>query len=1080
MFHIDCCRRHRKGAGVTTALASFVAMLALAPSVWASGSLVISQVYGGGGLGTMWDYKSDFIEIFNPTATSISVDGWSVQYANATVGTWAVTILSGSVGPGHYYLIKEFSVTSTFLLDLPTPDATGTIALSTGTGKVALVNGTAPLSGCPVSGGAPSSPVVDFVGYGPGGATPNCFEGSGPIGGLSSIRSVSRNCLGRTDTDDNHADFTSGFVNPHNTASPTIPVDFAPKTDFATGDTPYSMAMGDLNADGRPDLAVANGLDHTVSVLLGTADGSFGARSDYETGTDPLSVAIADLNADGKLDVVVGDQDIFAPVSVLLGNGDGTLGARSAYVTGTSDVSSVVVGDLNGDGRPDLTVAGTFSQVASVLLGNGDGTFGSNMDFMIEGSGLANSLALADLNSDTHLDLLVANGFVSSMVSVLLGNGDGTFGPITDFVTGTRPDNSNYPISVAAADLDADSKLDLVVVDTQCWSISVLLGNGDGTFRPKTDYPTWAYPYCVTIGDLNSDGRPDLAVSIRGDAKVSVFLGNGNGTFGLKMDFVTGDSPLVVGIANLNGDARPDLVVMNQDNSTVSVLLGTAVSTCLAASETHVNVSTSGGSNGSIDVTVFGGTPPYGYSWSNGATTQDVSGLAAGDYMLTVTDAAGITTNLAVTITQPASPIADLGAEQAAPPSDVDGTVGIRLHWTPLAGPYTYEVYRAAYGNYPEYDTAPAGVPTPPPTYPPASQWVPTLVTNPGETDDVAVRDFYYYVLYVKDGPSVHSTVSNMTTGTLNYLLGDVSADCAGDNRVNTQDISFLGAHYGITLADPDPLGCLDVGPTTNATVNGRPIPDDRIDFEDLILFAINYGTVPHAALRASVTDGAAGNDELSVLAPYEVRAGETIVAALQFKGAMDVQGLSAQLAWNHAVVEPVSVASGDLLARQNGVALSSAPGRVDAVLLGQRELGLAGNGVLATVTFRAIASGDPEIVLATTKARNAANRPVALGTRGERAVPRLTELMAAVPNPFRDGSVLEFSLAKAGPVQLAIYSVDGRKVRVLANDTRAAGTYRLAWDGRDDRGNAARAGVFFARLTTADGHLSRMVLRIQ
>ena len=113
-------------------------------------------------------------------------------------------------------------------------------------------------------------------------------------------------------------------------------------------------------------------------------------------------------------------------------------------------------------------------------------------------------------------------------------------------------------------------------------------------------------------------------------------------------------------------------------------------------------------------------------------------------------------------------------------------------------------------------------------------------------------------------------------------------------------------------------------------------------------------------------------------------------------------------------------------------------------------------------------------------EARDAANHAVKLGQRAVVDVPRVTALMAATPNPFRDASVLAFSLARRGPVQLVVYSVDGRKLRTLANDTREAGVYRFAWDGRDDRGNSAKPGVFFARLTTADGHFTRTVLKIQ
>ena len=244
-------------------------------------------------------------------------------------------------------------------------------------------------------------------------------------------------------------------------------------------------------------------------------------------------------------------------------------------------------------------------------------------------------------------------------------------------------------------------------------------------------------------------------------------------------------------------------------------------------------------------------------------------------------------------------------------------------------------------------------------------------------------------------------------------------------------------------------------------------------------MFAIDYNTVSDAALSSRGDVAPAGSDELSLDAPRSVQAGQTFMVGLNLKGAGDIQGLSAQLAWNSAVAEPLSVSSGDLLDSQHGVALSAKPGNVDVAMLGVRDLGLSGEGTLATVTFRATGAGDPAIKLAKVEARNAANHPVSLDG-AHVAAPTATEFLGGRPNPFRESSLLGCSLAKRGPVQLAIYSVDGRRMRTLANDTRDAGVYRIAWDGRDERGNAVRPGVFFARLTTVDGHITRTLLRVQ
>jgi VCBS repeat protein len=337
---------------------------------------------------------------------------------------------------------------------------------------------------------------------------------------------------------------------------------FGPKTDFGTGFIPASVAVSDLNGDGRPDLATANAGSRTVSVLLGNRDGTFGANSDFGVGTEPSSVAIADVNGDGRPDLAASNIGTNT-VSVLLGNGDGTFGVKADFGTG-SYPHSMAIADVNADGRPDLATANAVSGTISVLLGNGNGTFGAATDF---GTGVAPlSVAIADVNADGRPDLASANA-LSSTVSVLLGNGDGTFATKTDFGTG------GYSYSVAIADLNADGRPDLAVANLYSQTVSVLLGNGDGTFGTMTDFGTGDTPSSVAIADLDADARPDLAVANNVPGTVSVLLGSGDGTFGAKTDFDTGLNALSVAIADLNADGRPDLAVASPNSSTVSVLL---------------------------------------------------------------------------------------------------------------------------------------------------------------------------------------------------------------------------------------------------------------------------------------------------------------------------------------------------------------------------------------------------------------------------------------------------------------------------------------------------------------------------
>jgi hypothetical protein len=228
--------------------------------------------------------------------------------------------------------------------------------------------------------------------------------------------------------------------------------------------------VGDLNADGTPDLAVANFGSNTASVLLGSGGGSFGTKADYEAGAGPRSIVIGDLNQDGKPDLGLGNFS-GNTISVLLGNGDGSFGAKADYGTGAGP-RSVAIGDLNADGKTDLVAANHSSDDVSVLLGNGDGTFGPAANYRTGPSPL--SVGIGDLNADGRPDLAVATSS-SNAVSVLFGNGDGTFGSKTDFGTG------NLPFSVAIGDLNADGRPDLVVVNRNSSTVSVLLNLGSGT-----------------------------------------------------------------------------------------------------------------------------------------------------------------------------------------------------------------------------------------------------------------------------------------------------------------------------------------------------------------------------------------------------------------------------------------------------------------------------------------------------------------------------------------------------------------------------------------------------------------------
>jgi hypothetical protein len=324
--------------------------------------------------------------------------------------------------------------------------------------------------------------------------------------------------------------------------------------------------------------------------------------------------------------------------------------------------------------------------------------------------------------------------------------------------------------------------------------------------------------------------------------------------------------------------------------------------------------------------------------------------------------------------------------------------------------------------------------------------------------------------------------------GAPNYLLGDVTdgiTEGQGDNAVGTADISLLGGHYGLTGADVTPFDYLDVGPTSDRTGSGLPLTDNAIDFEDLVIFALNYGAATAPALAASVhrTDAVAmAADRLVISAPDQVSAGQEFAVTLRLEGTGRVQALSTALDWKRGLVEPVGVDAGEWTGQLGGVVMSPRPGAADVALLGARTDGFAGQGVVAVIRFRALAAGDPQVRLATVTARDQANRDVTLSS--ERAevggLPSVTMLSAAYPNPFGAATTFALSLAQAGPVSVTIFSVDGRRVRTLATGPWQPGQYRLTWDGRDENGGGVAAGVYFVQLAAPNVRSTRRIVYLR
>ena len=391
-----------------------------------------------------------------------------------------------------------------------------------------------------------------------------------------------------------------------------------------TGNAIRSLAAADFNGDGKLDLAVTSqvvGLPTGLYVTLGNGDGTFQVPPDYPVGQNPDFVAIGDVNGDGRPDIVV-TSNASNTVSVLLGKANGTFAAAVNYPVG-SGPSSVAIADFNGDGKPDLAVSNLGDLTVSILLGNGDGTFRAQKKTSVTLG--AESLAAGDFNKDGKQDLAV----VSILgVTILIGNGDGTFQPPPLLGSvGSRSGTGN----IVAADLNGDGKLDLAVANTDGSTVSIYLGNGDGTFKTNVDYAADSLMSVqnLAVGDVNGDGKPDIVVADLGcdpcgqptpaQGYIAVLLGNGDGTFQKFKTYPTGDSADSIATGDFNGDGKLDVVVTNLITDRATVLLNSGDGTF----EAPVGFSADNSTN-SVAVADLNGDGKPDMVVSNGGTS-DVS-----------------------------------------------------------------------------------------------------------------------------------------------------------------------------------------------------------------------------------------------------------------------------------------------------------------------------------------------------------------------------------------------------------------------------------------------------------------------